>query len=178
MLSRKTGVWVGVGLLGLGLGFGGCGGGSSTSPSSTIPNLVGDFSGTWTQELAVDGQSALTQACSCTLTIPNQTGNIFYGRSTLAAPCDQQGFLAAGQGRGGVLSISDGRIESGGTLSFRFSEDPRAGLSGGGCTVTAMPAFSGTYAGSRISAERTEAYDCTVADGHRYTLTIRLAANR
>jgi hypothetical protein len=180
MNPKRTCALAGISALVLALAFAGCGGGGGgTGPSSTIPNLVGDFAGTWTQDWTVDGQPVPTFTCAGTLTVPNQSGNTFYGRSTLAAPCDQ-GLGGAGAGRGGVLSISDGRIEGSGALTFRFSEDPRVGLSGGGCTVTAMPAFSGTFSGNTITAQRTEAYDCTasVDNPFRYTVTIRLSATR
>jgi hypothetical protein len=155
------------------LGIAGCGG---SDPSPVVPDLVGEFTGTWTQDLVVSGQSVPTLTCPCVLTVPSQTGNSFFGRSALSSPCDQG--LIAGQGRGGVLSISDGRIEQTGALTFRFSEDPRVGQSAGGCTVTAMPPFSGALSGSTVTAQRTEAYDCTVADGNQYVLTVRLSATR
>lgn len=59
-----------------------------------------------------------------------------------------------------------------------FTEDPGAGASGGGCTATAMPAFTGSLSGGRITAQRTEAYDCRAADGNEYRLTVRLVASR
>ncbi len=154
----------------------GCGGSSGTGSTPAIPNLVGTYTGTWTQDLSVDNQPAGTLTCACTFTVPSQTENAFYGRSSLSSPCDQG--LAAGQGRGGTLAISEGRVETNGAVSFRFSEDVPVGLSAGGCTVTAMPAFSGSLSGGTLSASRTEAYDCTAADGHRYSLTIRLQAAR
>lgn len=153
----------------------GCGGGG-TEPTPVVPSLIGEFTGTWTQELLVSAQAIPTVECPCTLTVPSQTGHLFYGRSALAAPCDQG--LLAGQGRGGVLAISDGNVQDNGAVSFRFGEDPQVGLSSGGCTVTAMPAFTGTFSGNTLSVQRTEGYDCTAADGNRYDLTIRLVASR
>lgn len=150
----------------------GCGSGTEPTP---IPSLVGEYDGTWTQDLAMDGQPVSSVVCPCTLTVPSQTGNSFYGRSTLSEPCTQG--LLAGNGRA-TLSIAEGRIEPSGTVSFRFSEDPRVGLSGGGCTVTAMDAFTGTLSGRTLTAARSEGYDCTAADGHRYALTVRLVASR
>jgi hypothetical protein len=136
---------------------------------------VGEYDGTWTQDLAMDGQPVGSVVCPCTLTVPSQTGNSFYGRSTLSSPCDQG--LLTGTPRA-TLSIGEGRVEPTGAVSFRFSEDPRVGLSGGGCTVTAMDAFTGSLSGTTLTAQRTEGYDCSVADGHRYALTIRLVAVR
>lgn len=160
------------------LALAGCGGGGGggTDPTPVIPNLIGEYAGTWTQQLMMDSQAAGTLECPCTLTVPSQTDNNFYGRSTLSAPCDEG--LAFGQGRGGTLAISDGRIEASGSVSFRFSEDLRVGFSGGGCTVTAMPSFTGTYAGSTLSVQRTEIIDCTGGDGPLYELTVRLVATR
>jgi len=153
-----------------------CGGSSGTAPTPAIPNLVGNYTGSWSQDMTMDDQAFPTVACSSTLTVPSQNGNNFYGRATLAPPCDQ-GFMAAAQGRGGVLAISDGQIQASGAVAFRFSEDPPL-ADYSGCRVTAMPAFAGSLAGSTISASRMEQYDCTVANGHRYTLTIRLVATR
>jgi hypothetical protein len=177
MTSRRTDRLATTGALVVLLALVGCGGGSSgSSPTPVTPNMVGEYAGTWTQQLTADGQAAGTLECPCTLTIPSQTENNFYGRSTLSAPCSQG--LIFGQGRGGTLAISDGRIETSGSVSFRFSEDFRVGLSAGGCTVTAMPPFSGSYAGSTISVQRTEVIDCSEGDAPVYQLAVRLVAAR
>lgn len=171
--------WAAMAALAVAVTFAGCGGGGATEPSSTVPNIVGDFSGTWTQDWTIDGQPVPSFSCTGTLTIPNQSGSTFYGRSTVTAPCDQ-GLGGTGSGRGGALSISQGQIEASGALTFRFSEDPRVGLASGGCAVTAMPAFAGTFSGSTITAQRTETYDCTARteQAFRYSVTIRLSATR
>jgi hypothetical protein len=175
--TERSHVLSGTSLFVLGLALVSCGGGSGTGPSSTIPNLVGNYTGSWVQDLTADGQAVPTVTCPSTLTVPSQTDNIFYGRSTLSAPCAEQGLLA-GQGRGGTLSISEGRIEASGAITFRFSEDPPVGISAGGCTIAAMPAFTGSFSGNTVSAQRTEIYDCTAAGAPRYSLTIRLSATR
>ena len=176
MTSTRTDLLVRTGALVLFVALAGCGGGGGTDPTPVIPDLIGEYAGTWTQRLTADGQAAATVECPCSLSVPSQTGNNFYGRSTLAAPCDQG--LIFGQGRGGTLAIADGRVETSGSISFRFSEDLRVGLSQGGCTVTAWPPFSGTYAGGTLSVQRTEVIDCTEGDAPLYELTVRLVATR
>ena len=174
MTRPRTAVWAKAWVL-LALGvLAGCG--SGTEPTPAIPNLVGEYAGTWTQDLTVDGQPIPTIACPCTLSVPTQSGGVFYGRSVLSPPCDQ-GLLT--RGAGGVLAISDGRIEASGAVTFRFSEDPQVGMVyAGGCTIATMDAFTGALSGSTITASRNEVYDCVAAGGSRFALTIRLVANR
>jgi hypothetical protein len=165
-----AGVWASLALVGT---LAGCG--SGTEPTPVAPSLVGEYAGTWTQDVRLDGQPAGTLACTCTLTIPTQAEGVFFGRSTLSSPCDQGLLTSAPRS---ILSISDGRIEASGAVTFRFSEDPPVGISGGGCTVTTMDAFTGTYAGGTLTASRNEAYDCTAGGSGRIALTTRLVATR
>jgi hypothetical protein len=165
-----AGVWASLAIV---VALAGCG--SGTEPTPVAPNLVGEYAGTWTQDVRIDGQPAGTLVCACTVTVPTQSGGIFFGRSTLSSPCDQ-GLI--GSAPRSILSISDGRVEASGAVTFRFSEDFPVGFSGGGCTVTAMEAFTGTYAGGTLTASRNEAYDCTAGGGSRFAWTTRLVATR
>lgn len=174
MGRARKGTFVRGGALLLVVGLAACGG-SGTEPGPAIPNIIGEYSGTWTQDLTVDGQAIPLTACPCTLFVPSQTDSVFFGRSVLSAPCDQ-GLLI--NGAGGVLSIGDGKIETSGALTFRFSGDPQAGVNYGGCMVTTWDAFTGTFAGGTITASRRAAYDCAGANGPRVTLTTRLVATR
>ncbi len=145
--------------------FPGC---TGTEPTPVVPNLVGEYSGVWTGDLTVDGQPVPTAVCSCTFTVPTQVGDAFYARSQFLAPCE------------GTLTISDGRVESSGAITFTFTgEETRGtGSRAGGCIVTATGRFSGTFSGNTIAARRSESVDCTAIDGHRYSSNMAVTVTR
>jgi hypothetical protein len=157
---------------------GGGGGGGTTGPSTapTFPNLVGEYTGVWTQDVSADGGRVQTVDCPSTFTVVSQTGGNFYGRSTVSPPCSEGLFL---RGAGGVMGISEGQVTSAGQVSFRFSDDVRTQITiTGGCSVAPMPPFVGSFSGNTLTASRTENYDCRGGGNPQFSFAIRLTARK
>jgi hypothetical protein len=124
---------------------------------------VGEYAGSWDFEIIDDaGTVTLSASCDCDFTVPTQQGNVFFGRSAAAAPCDV------------IIPLSDGWVEASGQIRFQLRTD----FFGGACDLTSQPPLSGTYSSGRISVSRTEDYDCMAVDGHTYEATIRLNVAR
>ena len=137
---------------------------SGTEPTPQPPNIQGEYAGTWDFTIVrSDGTTTLAASCPCTFSIPTQAGSVFYGRSFLSAACGQA-----------ALPLSDGNIDASGQIRFQILLN----LLGTGCTVGTEPPLSGTYANGTISVQRTEPYDCSVADGHQYTITTKVNVTR
>lgn len=135
-----------------------CGGDSPTSVPS-VPDVSGQYQGTWTAE-AQSGDQQASNTCPGNITIDSQSESDISGSFLIDA---------AGDCTEASTGTIDGSVNQSGGVSFT-AQNPQGSildeLAAQGCTVVASDdAFAGTVSGDVLEASAGATVSCTTSSG-------------
>lgn len=136
-----------------------CGGGESPTSVPSVPDVAGQYQGTWTTE-AQSGQQQASGSCPGNITIDSQSGTDISGSFLIDA---------AGDCTEAETGTIDGSVNQSGGVSFT-AQNPQGSvldeLAAQGCTVIASDnAFAGSVSGDVLEASAGATFRCTTSSG-------------
>lgn len=136
-----------------------CGGGDAPTSVPSIPDVAGQYQGTWTAEAESGGQQA-SNTCPGNITIDSQSGNDISGSFLIDA---------AGDCTEVETGTVDGSVNQSGGVSFTATNSQGSALdefASQGCTVVAGDdAFAGSVDGGVLEASAGATLSCTTSSG-------------